>query len=98
MLRADQYAGLASFAEVGPFAPFQYDWAGALVREVAPARVALALPDQPGAHWSCPGLVALPPFWCSKEDHARSKRSRSRSALARPYMWRLVNYILVNYI
>ena len=47
VLRADQYAGLASFADVGPFVPFQYDRAGTLVREVAPARFALALPDHP---------------------------------------------------
>ncbi len=50
VLRADQYAGLASFADVGPFVPFQYDRDGALVREVAPARFALALPDHPGEH------------------------------------------------
>jgi len=48
VLRADQYAGLASFSDLGPFAPFQYDRAGTLVREVAPARVALALPNDPG--------------------------------------------------
>jgi len=50
VLRADQYAGLASFTEIGPFAPFQYDRTGRLVREVAPARFALALPDHPGEH------------------------------------------------
>jgi len=48
VLRADQYAGLASFADIGPFVPFQYDREGTLVREVAPARFALALPDHPG--------------------------------------------------
>jgi len=48
VLRADQYAGLASFTDVGPFVPFQHDRAGTLVREVAPARFALALPDHPG--------------------------------------------------
>jgi len=47
VLRADQYAGLAAFSDVGPFAPFQYDRAGTLVREVALARVALAVPDRP---------------------------------------------------
>lgn len=50
VLRADQYAGLASFADVGPFAPFQYDREGTLVRGVAPARFALALPDHPSEH------------------------------------------------
>jgi len=48
VLRADQYAGLAAFADIGPFVPFQYDREGTLVREVAPARFALALPDHPG--------------------------------------------------
>ena len=48
VLRADQYTGLASFTDVGPFVPFQYDRQGALVREVAPARFSLALPDHPG--------------------------------------------------
>jgi hypothetical protein len=48
VLRTDQYAGLASFADVGPFIPFQYDRDGTLVREVAPARFALALPERPG--------------------------------------------------
>ncbi len=48
VLRADQHAGLASFTEVGPFVPFQYGGDGTLVREVALARYALALPDHPG--------------------------------------------------
>lgn len=48
VLRADQYAGLASFADVGAFIPFHYDRQGVLVREVAPARFALALPDHAG--------------------------------------------------
>ncbi len=48
VLRADQYAGLASFTAVGPFVPFQYDREGMLVREVASAHFALALPDQLG--------------------------------------------------
>jgi len=48
VLRADQYAGLTSFSKIGPFVPFQYDREGTLVREVAPARFALALPDHPG--------------------------------------------------
>ena len=47
VLRSDQYAGLSSFAEVGAFVPLQHDRRGALVREVAPARYSLALPDHP---------------------------------------------------
>jgi len=47
VLRADQYAGLASFTDVGPFTSFQYNRKGVLVREVAHARYALALPGHP---------------------------------------------------
>lgn len=49
VLRADQYAGLASFTDVGPFVPLQYDRHGRMVREVAPARFTLPLPDRPDA-------------------------------------------------
>jgi len=48
VLRADQYVGLASFTDVGPFTPFQYDRQGTLVREVAPARFSLAVPNHAG--------------------------------------------------
>lgn len=48
VLRTDQYTGLASFQEVGPFVPLQRDRQGNVVREVAPARFMLALPEQPG--------------------------------------------------
>ena len=47
VLKADQYADLGSFTEVGAFVPLQYDRSGQLVREVAPARFALPLPDHP---------------------------------------------------
>ncbi len=47
VLRSDQYTGLSSFAEVGAFVPLQRDRRGVLVREVAPARCSLALPDHP---------------------------------------------------
>ncbi len=48
VLRADQHGGLISFTDIGAFVPFQYDRQGALVREVAPARFSLALPDRTG--------------------------------------------------
>jgi hypothetical protein len=48
ILRSNQYQGLSSFTEVGPFVPLCRDHQGAVTREVAPARFALALPDQPG--------------------------------------------------
>jgi hypothetical protein len=47
LLRADQYAGLESFTEVGAFVPLQCDGQGRVVREVAPARFRLARPDRP---------------------------------------------------
>jgi hypothetical protein len=47
LLRADQYAGLESFTDVGAFVPLQYDRHGRVVREVAPARFRLARPDRP---------------------------------------------------
>ena len=57
ILRADQYDGLASFTEVGDFVPLVRDRQGALVREVAPARFALAIPARSGE--SLPLCVAL---------------------------------------
>ena len=48
ILRSNQYQGLDSFTEVGPFVPLCRDRRGAVTREVAPARFALALPDHPG--------------------------------------------------
>ena len=47
VLKADQYADLGSFTEVGAFVPLQRDRSGQVVREVAPARFALPLPDHP---------------------------------------------------
>jgi len=48
VLRADQYADLASFTDVGAFVPLRYGRDGTLVRDVAPGRFSLALPDHPG--------------------------------------------------
>lgn len=48
ILRANQYAGLDAFADIGDFLPLERDGAGRVVREVAPARFALPLPDRPG--------------------------------------------------
>jgi hypothetical protein len=48
LLRTDQYDGLESFSEVGPFVPLELDQRGQVIREVAPARFALPMPDQPG--------------------------------------------------
>ncbi|MFL5665331.1 MAG: hypothetical protein ACJ8BW_28895 [Ktedonobacteraceae bacterium] len=48
VLRSDQYIGLESFTQVGAFVPLVSDQHGTVVREVAPARFALPLPDHPG--------------------------------------------------
>jgi hypothetical protein len=48
LLRTDQYDSLESFSEVGQFLPLECDRQGRVIREVAPARFALPLPDQPG--------------------------------------------------
>lgn len=61
LLRADQYKGLDSFTEVGEFVPFEYDRHGTLIREVAPARFALLVPDTGGV--SLPLWVALVRDW-----------------------------------
>jgi hypothetical protein len=57
LLRADQYSGLAAFTDVGEFVPLVCDRDGTVLRAVAPARFALALPDHPGE--SLPLFVAL---------------------------------------
>jgi len=48
VLKTDQYVDLGSFTEVGAFVPLQHDRSGQVVRDVAPARFALPLPDRPG--------------------------------------------------
>ena len=48
VLRADQYGGLESFTDVGSFVPLRVSKSGTVVREVAPASIALPLPDHPG--------------------------------------------------
>jgi len=47
ILRSDQYDGLRSFTDVGPFVPLTTDRHGSVVREVAAARGELAVPTQP---------------------------------------------------
>jgi hypothetical protein len=59
LLRTDQYKDLSSFTEVGAFVPLSYNRQGEVVREVAPARFALSLPDQQ----SLPLRVALIRDW-----------------------------------
>lgn len=48
VLRSDQYRDLASFSEVGTFLPLSMDAQGQVLREVAPACIALPRPDHPG--------------------------------------------------
>lgn len=48
VLRTDQYRDLTSFTDVGAFVPFSMDQEGCVIREVAPARIALPRPEHPG--------------------------------------------------
>jgi hypothetical protein len=48
LLKTNQYEDLTSFTEVGKFVPLSHDRTGQVIREVAPACFALALPDQRG--------------------------------------------------
>ncbi|MEO6892757.1 MAG: hypothetical protein ABI324_27560 [Ktedonobacteraceae bacterium] len=48
ILRTDQYVGLDSFSDIGSFVPLHVSKQGAVLREVAPASIALPLPDQKG--------------------------------------------------
>jgi len=61
LLKTDQYQDLSSFTEVGAFVPLEYNRQGQVVREVAPARFALPLPDQPSQ--TLPLRVALIRDW-----------------------------------
>ncbi len=57
LLRADQFEGLASFTDLGPFVPLTRDRHGTVVREVASGRFALPIPAHPGE--TLPLSVAL---------------------------------------
>jgi hypothetical protein len=46
LLKTNQYEGLTSFTDVGEFVPFTHDRKGQVIREVAQACFALALPEQ----------------------------------------------------
>ena len=79
VLRADQYDSLESFTEVGNFVPLRVSRQGQVVREVAPASIALPLPDHPGESLSlrvalirdlCRHVPVVPP----KEDVEYPKR------------------------
>ncbi len=48
VLRTDQYRDLASFTAIGEFVPLSTDAQGQVLREVAPACIALPRPDYPG--------------------------------------------------
>lgn len=75
VLRADQYQGLASFSEIGPFVPWRYDRQGRVVREVASARYSLPLPDHPGQR--LPLWVALVRDWTRQVTVPASKADRA---------------------
>jgi hypothetical protein len=88
LLRADQYDGLDSFTEVGAFVPLERDQHGQVVREVAPARFMLPLPDQAGQ--ALPLQVALIRDWRRQvvrplsEEEEEEARERARQ---KPAWW-----------
>jgi hypothetical protein len=89
ILRTEQYRGLASFTDVGPFLPLAWDRDGHLRREVAAARFSLALPEQPGQSLSL--VVALIRDWCvqvpvpSSEEDGPSHRYPPKDTLGRAW-------------
>lgn len=48
ILRADQYTELDSFTDIGDFVPLHVSKRGEVLREIAPASIALPLPEQKG--------------------------------------------------
>lgn len=52
VLKTDQYDGLESFTDIGGFVPLCLGQNGDVTREVAPASIALPLPDHPGEQLS----------------------------------------------
>jgi hypothetical protein len=52
VLKTDQYDGLKSFTDIGSFVPWCLDQDDNVTREVAPASIALPLPDHPGEQLS----------------------------------------------
>jgi hypothetical protein len=75
ILRADQYQGLSSFSEIGPFVPWRRDRRGRVIREVAAARSSLSLPDHPGQQ--LPLWVALVRDWTRQVPVPASKADRA---------------------
>ena len=50
VLRTDQYTGLDSFSDIGSFVPLHVSKQGEVLREVAPASIALPLPEHKGQY------------------------------------------------
>ena len=48
VLHTHQYGGLESFTDIGSFVPLRVSKSGKVVREIAPASIALPLPGHPG--------------------------------------------------
>ena len=76
VLRTDQYTGLGSFREVGEFVPLQADRQGKVIREVAPARFSLPLPEHPGQELEV--RVALIRDWRRQVPKALSSEEEDR--------------------
>ena len=83
LLRTDQYEGLESFSEVGQFVPLEQDRHGRVLREVAPGRFALPLPDQAGQF--LPLHVALMRDWRRQVPAPKSEEQEEEERWTR---WR----------
>lgn len=78
ILRSNQYHGIDSFWQVGAFVPLSTDEHGNVIREVASARFALALPNQPGQ--------ALP-VWVALIRDVRSQVPVAGTVADAPWIW-----------
>jgi len=88
LLKTDQYQDLSSFTEVGAFVPLEYDRQGQVVREVAPARFALPLPDQPSQ--ALPLSVALIRDWrksVARQMTEEEEEQAEERAYKKPSVW-----------
>ncbi len=86
ILQTNQYRDLSSFSQIGSFVPLSTDACGQVIREVAPARIALSreeYPDEPLYLWPSSAICVEP----SKPDPIQRKRS-IRAGGTETYLWR----------
>ena len=84
ILRSNQYTGIGSFTDVGAFTPVTSDKNGRVLRDVAPARFQLRVPDHPDQ--TLPLHVALLRDWRS----VRRETVAEKAGLSEPRLIPLV--------